>query len=136
MGCRCIFIMPITFYRFIANKFLKAEPMTHHVAESVEFAYAFDIHCNAFFPLFVTLHVIQILLFKSMSIISAATVCGYGKQYHSYLLSHYPTMVFVECSCQRLVVNCHITVHIHNLFRIFRLALLMLLCFSISICYL
>eukprot|EP01147_Barroeca_monosierra_P007852 gene7852-9967_t len=29
---------------FIANKFLKAEPMTHHVAESVEFAYAFDIH--------------------------------------------------------------------------------------------
>ncbi|EGD73119.1 hypothetical protein PTSG_04832 [Salpingoeca rosetta] len=45
-----------------SNFVLKGEPMAHHVDQSVEFGYAFDIHCNSFFPLFVTLHVVQILL--------------------------------------------------------------------------
>ena len=31
-------------------------------AETVEWRYAFDVHCNAFFPLFLLLHVLQFLL--------------------------------------------------------------------------
>eukprot|EP00043_Microstomoeca_roanoka_P000973 m.30270 g.30270 ORF g.30270 m.30270 type:complete len:258 (+) comp10591_c0_seq1:258-1031(+) len=49
-----------------SNFVLKAEPMAHHVDQTVEFGYAFDIHCNAFFPLFVTLHVVQIILIKAV----------------------------------------------------------------------
>uniref|UniRef100_A0A7S4B082 Uncharacterized protein n=1 Tax=Chrysotila carterae TaxID=13221 RepID=A0A7S4B082_CHRCT len=36
------------------------EPMRRQ--ESVEWLYAFDVHCNAFFPLFLLLHVLQFLL--------------------------------------------------------------------------
>eukprot|EP00041_Stephanoeca_diplocostata_P003953 m.39584 g.39584 ORF g.39584 m.39584 type:complete len:256 (+) comp14735_c1_seq1:227-994(+) len=48
---------------YVSNKFLRtASP--HAVMESVEWAYCFDVHCNAFFPLLLILHVLQIFLIK------------------------------------------------------------------------
>lgn len=41
--------------REIANRHLTDHKSTSHVRQSVEWLYAFDIHCNAFFPLFVLL---------------------------------------------------------------------------------
>jgi len=35
---------------------------THSVKQSVEWLYAFDIHCNAFFPMFMVLYVLQFFL--------------------------------------------------------------------------
>mmetsp|Transcript_31841 Transcript_31841/g.101300 ORF Transcript_31841/g.101300 Transcript_31841/m.101300 type:complete len:255 (-) Transcript_31841:1891-2655(-) len=46
---------------FIANRYL-LQSHTHSVAQKVEWLYAFDIHCNAFFPLFLLLHVLQFFL--------------------------------------------------------------------------
>ena len=41
--------------REIANRHLTDHKSSSHVRQSVEWLYAFDIHCNAFFPLFVLL---------------------------------------------------------------------------------
>jgi hypothetical protein len=41
--------------REIANRHLTVHQSTSHVRQQVEWLYAFDIHCNAFFPVFVIL---------------------------------------------------------------------------------
>ena len=51
--------------RFITNKFMR-EQITHSVDQSVEWAYAFDVHCNAFFPLLLILHGLQLFLIKGV----------------------------------------------------------------------
>lgn len=44
-----------TLGREIANRHLTDHKSSSHVRQSVEWLYAFDIHCNAFFPVFVLL---------------------------------------------------------------------------------
>ena len=44
---------------YITNKYLR---LHSHIDHNVEFGYSFDVHCNAFFPLLVILHVIQPIL--------------------------------------------------------------------------
>jgi len=46
---------------WVSNKFLRKKH-TFAVEEKVEWAYAFDVHCNAFFPLLLVLHVLQMFL--------------------------------------------------------------------------
>ena len=41
--------------REISNRHLTVQQSSSHVKQSVEWLYAFDIHCNAFFPVFVLL---------------------------------------------------------------------------------
>jgi hypothetical protein len=44
-----------TMGREVANRHLTDHKSSSHVRQSVEWLYAFDIHCNAFFPVFVLL---------------------------------------------------------------------------------
>jgi hypothetical protein len=44
------------------NRYLREKSSSHAVDEHVEWQYAFDVHCNAFFPLLLILHVLQIFL--------------------------------------------------------------------------
>jgi hypothetical protein len=44
-----------TLGREVANRHLTDHKSNSHVRQSVEWLYAFDIHCNAFFPVFVLL---------------------------------------------------------------------------------
>lgn len=49
--------------RVIANQHLMtAERSSSHVKQNVEWLYAFDVHCNAFVPLFVLLYGVQFFL--------------------------------------------------------------------------
>ena len=48
-------ILLATIGREIANRHLTVHSSSSHVRQSVEWLYAFDIHCNAFFPVFVVL---------------------------------------------------------------------------------
>lgn len=48
-----------TFTWFATNRFLRQSNMNPTSDQRVEWAYAFDIHCNSFFPLFIILYVIQ-----------------------------------------------------------------------------
>jgi hypothetical protein len=45
----------------LCNRYLRVRGglHTHSLEQSVEWLYAFDVHCNAFFPLFLLLHVAQ-----------------------------------------------------------------------------
>ncbi|CAM8922678.1 unnamed protein product [Rhodiola kirilowii] len=48
---------------FLTNTYLREEaPNSHVVEQRVEWLYAFDVHCNSFFPLFVMLYVIHYFL--------------------------------------------------------------------------
>lgn len=49
--------------RFLTNAYLREEaPNSHVVEQRVEWLYAFDVHCNSFFPMFVVLYVIHYFL--------------------------------------------------------------------------
>jgi hypothetical protein len=50
MGC-----LIATVCREIANRHLVTHSSSSHVRQQVEWLYAFDIHCNSFFPVFVIL---------------------------------------------------------------------------------
>ncbi|KAJ6409546.1 hypothetical protein OIU84_009112 [Salix udensis] len=52
-----------TFCWFLTNAYLREEaPNSHVVEQRVEWLYAFDVHCNSFFPMFVMLYVIHYFL--------------------------------------------------------------------------
>jgi len=58
-------VVVASFLWFFANRVLVSPP--NHTAPSdstVEWAYAFDVHTNAFFPLYLTLYLAQLFLFK------------------------------------------------------------------------
>lgn len=42
--------------------------------EEVEWAYAFDVHCNSFFPLVLTLHVVQLVLMPIITLHNIVSV--------------------------------------------------------------
>ena len=51
------------FHRLFANRALLSPPSHSTPADTaVEWAYAFDVHTNAFFPLYLTLYVAQLPL--------------------------------------------------------------------------
>ncbi|EDQ91693.1 uncharacterized protein MONBRDRAFT_19514 [Monosiga brevicollis MX1] len=52
---------------FFSNRFLVAPAMSQYVEQTVELGYAFDVHCNAFFPVVLVLHCIQIALISVVS---------------------------------------------------------------------
>lgn len=51
------------YLRFISNKYLRTRN-AEGTEQLVEWGYAFDVHLNAFFPLLVILHVIQLFFVK------------------------------------------------------------------------
>ncbi|EPS67574.1 hypothetical protein M569_07201, partial [Genlisea aurea] len=52
-----------TFCWLFTNNYLRVEAVNSHVVEQrVEWLYAFDVHCNSFFPVFVLLYVIHYLV--------------------------------------------------------------------------
>jgi len=56
-------IVVATVLWFISNRLLLSPPSHSTPADSkVEWAYAFDVHTNAFFPLYLTLHLAQLFL--------------------------------------------------------------------------
>lgn len=48
--------------RFVTNRYLRRDSCQD---QDVEWGYAFDVHLNAFFPLFVILHGVQLLIWNS-----------------------------------------------------------------------
>ncbi|XP_042391417.1 protein unc-50 homolog isoform X2 [Zingiber officinale] len=59
----CIFLILATSAycaAFLTNTYMREEATSSHVVEQrVEWLYAFDVHCNSFFPAFIMLYVLQ-----------------------------------------------------------------------------
>ena len=47
---------------WFANTKLRVPPTVHNVEQRVEWMYAFDVHCNSYFPLFLVIYVAQFFL--------------------------------------------------------------------------
>lgn len=45
---------------YITNKFLTQNINSYAVAQKVEWAYAFDVHCNSFLPVYIILYLVQL----------------------------------------------------------------------------
>eukprot|EP00051_Salpingoeca_urceolata_P031812 m.13071 g.13071 ORF g.13071 m.13071 type:complete len:272 (+) comp4443_c0_seq1:322-1137(+) len=80
-----------TVFWFVTNKYLKTPPLAHSVEQHVEWGYAFDVHCNAFFPLLIVLHVLQVILISFIkgdwfgSVILADTLWLVAINYYIYI---------------------------------------------------
>jgi hypothetical protein len=88
--------------RFVANKYLRVQSL-HAVDQKVEWLYAFDIHCNSFFPLFVVLYVLQFFLLPLvlgsgfLSTIIANSMYAFAFSYYFYVtfLGYNGTFFFI-----------------------------------------
>lgn len=56
-------VLAATLSWYLANQYLLVENVGSHTTEQkVEWLYAFDVHCNSFFPFFIVLYVLQYFL--------------------------------------------------------------------------
>lgn len=59
----CVGVLAATTAWYLANRYLLVENAGSHTTDQrVEWMYAFDVHCNSFFPLFILLYVVQYFL--------------------------------------------------------------------------
>eukprot|EP00747_Dinoflagellata_sp_TGD_P106745 gnl/TRDRNA2_/TRDRNA2_169939_c0_seq4.p1 gnl/TRDRNA2_/TRDRNA2_169939_c0~~gnl/TRDRNA2_/TRDRNA2_169939_c0_seq4.p1 ORF type:complete len:179 (-),score=16.06 gnl/TRDRNA2_/TRDRNA2_169939_c0_seq4:135-671(-) len=87
---------------WLADKYLRVKSV-HGMEQPIEWMYAFDIHCNSFFPLFLILYVVHYLLLPFLiqatlpaaivsNLLYAAALC-----YYTYITSlGYSTLPFLE----------------------------------------
>lgn len=89
---------------FLANRFLrKRSHHSHSIEQHVEWMYAFDVHCNSYFPLFLLLYVGQylvapILLWHSFlsAVLSCALYAVAFSYYHYLSFLGYSALPFLE----------------------------------------
>ena len=67
VDCIGVGVVVATIMWHISNKYLMKETC---MEEDVEWAYAFDVHLNAFFPLFIILHVFQLFFYHGKMFLS------------------------------------------------------------------
>eukprot|EP00877_Chromochloris_zofingiensis_P009945 jgi/Chrzof1/5203/Cz15g16070.t1 len=104
--CCFLMMMAATAYcvTFIANRFLRKKNLpSHQVEQNVEWLYAFDVHCNSYFPLFLLLYVLQfllspVLLWKSLvsTALSCALYAAALSLYHYLNFLGYSALPFLE----------------------------------------
>jgi len=87
---------------FVANNYMRAQSF-HGVEQKMEWMYAFDIHCNSFFPLFLVLYVLHYFFLPLLTqpsltaamtsnLLYAAALC-----YYLYIMSlGYSVLPFLE----------------------------------------
>eukprot|EP01135_Chromosphaera_perkinsii_P012346 Nk52_evm14s2640 gene=Nk52_evmTU14s2640 len=66
VDCIAVGLLVGTLCWALANKYLISKSV-HSVEQKVELQYAFDVHCNSFFPLLLILHVLQLILMPIVS---------------------------------------------------------------------
>lgn len=87
----------------ISNRFLRKKLQSHQVEQHVEWLYAFDVHCNSYFPLYLLLYVLQFLLSPLLlwkSFLANALACAlYATSlayYHYMNFLGYSALPFLE----------------------------------------
>ena len=81
----------------LSNKYLRAGipgGHAHAVEQHVEWLYAFDVHCNAYFPLFLLLHVLQYFLLPLL-LSGGFIACLASNLLYGIALSYYHYVTFL-----------------------------------------
>eukprot|EP00002_Diphylleia_rotans_P037636 TRINITY_DN8431_c0_g1_i2.p1 TRINITY_DN8431_c0_g1~~TRINITY_DN8431_c0_g1_i2.p1 ORF type:complete len:229 (+),score=45.35 TRINITY_DN8431_c0_g1_i2:45-731(+) len=86
-----IFVSTITW--IFANKFLRTQHH-HHVEQSVEFLYAFDVHCNSFVTHFLLLYVGQYFLLPLL-LQDGFIATFFSNSLYAFSLSYYFYITFL-----------------------------------------
>ncbi|CAK9165692.1 unnamed protein product [Ilex paraguariensis] len=89
---------------FLTNTYLREEaPNSHVVEQRVELLYAFDVHCNSFFPMFAVLYVIHYFLSPLLvahgffPVLLSNLLCMMAASYYHYLnFLGYDVLPFLE----------------------------------------
>merc|ERR1712113_459561 len=82
-----------TFSWFFSNQYLRSQPFQGGMEQRMEWMYAFDIHCNSFFPLFLALYVVHYFLLPFLiqdtwtATILSNSIYGGALSYYSYIMS-------------------------------------------------
>jgi hypothetical protein len=84
---------------------LKKQQHSHAVEQQVEWLYAFDVHCNSFFPLFLLLYVVQYMVSPVLlahnflaNILSIALYVIAFAYYHYLTFLGYAALPFIDNS--------------------------------------
>jgi len=83
---------------YVANRHLKLAGGGRHAAlsvdQDVEWLYAFDIHCNAFFPFFVLVYVVQFFM-SPMLLADDFVACLLSNTLYAFACSYYVYITFL-----------------------------------------
>lgn len=75
---------------FVADKYLRKKASAHQVVQPIEWLYAFDVHCNAFFPLFLLTYVVQYFLLPVVySLDGSLFACILANLLHTAAVTYY-----------------------------------------------
>lgn len=87
----------------VAEHHLRKKSSVHGAAQPMEYLYAFDVHCNAFFPLFLLTYVVQYLFLPLLyseglvETILANLLHTFAVAYYCYVVSlGYNTLPFID----------------------------------------
>ena len=108
-----------TICREIANRQLVVQQSSSHVRQQVEWLYAFDIHCNSFFPVFILLCKLNYVIQSNL------TLCDTNERVFTKRRGpifpaprHFAGRAVVSGHCQLNLRRCFELVLVHYAFRI------------------
>ncbi|KAI5109481.1 protein unc-50-like, partial [Silurus meridionalis] len=74
IDCIGVGLLISTFMWVVSNKYLMKQPSRDY---DVEWGYAFDVHLNAFYPLLIILHFLQLFFINHIVVINSDWFVGY-----------------------------------------------------------
>lgn len=111
VDCIGVGLVIATFFWFVTNRYLRRDSCQD---QDVEWGYAFDVHLNAFFPLFVILHGVQLLIWNIFpALISHPMFIStfFSNTLWAIALWYYVYITFLGYSCLPILQNTHVLLY-------------------------
>jgi len=100
---------------FFTNRFLRHSPTSHTVVQTVEWAYAFDVHANAFFSLFLILYIVQ-YFFMPVLLRDGWASAFLGDTMYLFAAGHYVFVTFLGYDALPFLVHTELFLYPIGLF--------------------
>lgn len=108
IDCIAVGILICTFLWFISNKYLR-KPTCRD--QDVEWAYAFDVHLNAFFPLLIILHIFQLFFYHLLISQDGFIARFVGNSFWLIALGYYIYITFLGYSALPILENTQVLLY-------------------------
>jgi len=108
VDCIGVGIVIATLFWFISNHYFRKPTC---MDQDVEWGYAFDVHLNAFFPLLVILHIIQLFFFDIFGVHSWLFGVFIGNSFWLIAITYYIYITFLGYSALPILKNTQIILY-------------------------
>uniref|UniRef100_T1JPA1 Uncharacterized protein n=1 Tax=Strigamia maritima TaxID=126957 RepID=T1JPA1_STRMM len=108
VDCIAVGIVIATIFWFVLNHYFRKPTC---IDQDVEWGYAFDVHLNAFFPLLVILHVIQVIFFDIFSNNSWFFGIFVGNSFWLIAIGYYIYITFLGYSALPILKQTHLLLY-------------------------